>query len=144
MELSTQERGLSCTGRVLPTLRWAGGGGEGGHGCRCLMRCSGRVNRGTSLQKICCSGSRWICVQSLSHVQLFATPWTVALQAPLSMEFSRQEYWSGLPFPPPGDLPNPGIESASPASLLGSRSCGPLLRWRRHCVGRGVCREHYK
>ena len=45
-----------------------------------------------------------------------ATPWTVALQAPLSMEFSRQEYWSGLLFPPPGDLPNPGIESASPTS----------------------------
>ena len=116
MELSTQERGLACIGRVLPTLRWAGRGGEGGHGCRCLMRCSGRVNRGTSLQKICCSGSRWMCVQSLSHVQLFATPCTVALQAPLSMEFSRQEYWSGLPFPPPGDLPNPGIESASPVS----------------------------
>ena len=39
----------------------------------------------------------------------FATPWTVALQAPLSMRFSRQEYWSGFPFPPPGDIPNPGI-----------------------------------
>ena len=48
---------------------------------------------------------------SLSHVQLFVTPWTVAHQAPLSMEFSRQEYWSGLPFSPPGDLPNPGIFS---------------------------------
>ena len=115
MELSTQERGLACIGRVLPTLRWAGRGGEGGHGCRCLMRCSGRVNRGTSLQKICCSGSRWMCVQSLSHVQLFVTPWTVALQAPLSMEFSRQEYWSGLSFPSPGDLPNPGIKPRSPA-----------------------------
>ena len=44
-----------------------------------------------------------------------ATPWTVACQAPLSMEFSRQEYWSGLPFPPPGDLPDPGIEPRSPA-----------------------------
>ena len=43
----------------------------------------------------------------------FATPWTVARQAPLSVEFSRQEYWSGLPFPPPGDLPNPGIKAAS-------------------------------
>ena len=51
----------------------------------------------------------------LSHVQLFVTPWTVARQVPLSMEFSRQEYWSGLPFPSPGDLPNPGIEPASPA-----------------------------
>ena len=57
--------------------------------------------------------------QLSSHVQLFATPWTVAHQAPLSMGFSRQEYWSGLPYPPPGDLPNPGIEStplAAPAS----------------------------
>ena len=54
-------------------------------------------------------------VKSLSRVQLFATPWTVAYQAPLSMGFSRQEYWSGLPFPSPGDLPNPGIESGSPA-----------------------------
>ena len=43
------------------------------------------------------------------------TPWTVACQAPLSMGFSRQEYWSGLPFPSPGDLPNPGIEPGSPA-----------------------------
>ena len=48
-----------------------------------------------------------------SHVQLFMTPWTVAHQAPLSVGFSRQEYWSGLPFPTPGDLPDPGIESAS-------------------------------
>ena len=51
----------------------------------------------------------------LSHVRLFATPWTVAYQAPPSVGFSRQEYWSGLPFPSPGDLPNPGIEPGSPA-----------------------------
>ena len=50
-----------------------------------------------------------------SCVQLFATPWTVARQAPLSMGFSRQEFWSGLPFPSPGDLPDEGIEPASPA-----------------------------
>ena len=53
-------------------------------------------------------------VKSLSRVQLFATPWTVALQAPPSMGFSRQEYQSGLPFPSPGDLPDPGIEPRSP------------------------------
>ena len=53
-------------------------------------------------------------VKSLSHVQLFATPWTIAYQAPPSMGFSRQEYWSGLPFPSPGDLPNSGIEPKSP------------------------------
>ena len=51
---------------------------------------------------------------ALSRVWLFATPWAVACQAPLSMRFSRQEYWSGLPCPPPGDLPNPGIEPRSP------------------------------
>ena len=50
-----------------------------------------------------------------SPVRLFLTPWTIARQTPLSMEFSRQEHWSGLPFPPPGDLPNPGIKPASPA-----------------------------
>ena len=52
----------------------------------------------------------------LSYVRLFATPWTVAHQAPLSMEFSRQQYWSGLPFPTPGDLPDPGIKLACPPS----------------------------
>ena len=56
-----------------------------------------------------------MCAQLLSHVQLFATPWTVACQAPLSMGFSRQEYWSGLPLPSPGDLSNPGIEPGSSA-----------------------------
>ena len=50
---------------------------------------------------------------SLSRVQFFATPWTIACQAPLPMEFSWQEYWSGVPFPTPGDLPNPGIEPTS-------------------------------
>ena len=49
-------------------------------------------------------------VSRFNRVKLFATPWTVAHQVPLSMEFSRQEYWSGLPFPSPGDLPNPGTE----------------------------------
>ena len=64
----------------------------------------------TELLYACCA--LW---RSLSHVWLFAIPWTVACQAPLSMEFSRQEYWSGVPFPLPGDLPNPGIELRSPA-----------------------------
>ena len=53
-------------------------------------------------------------VHSLSRVQLFVTPWTVAHQIPLSMEFSKQQYWSRLPFPSPGDLPNPEIEPGSP------------------------------
>ena len=54
-------------------------------------------------------------VKSLSPVQLFEIPWSVAHQASLFMGFSRQEYWSGLPFPSPGDLPDPGIEPRSPA-----------------------------
>ena len=54
-------------------------------------------------------------VQLLSYVQLFATPWTVAHQAPLLLGFSRQEYWSGVPIPSPGDLPHPGIEPGFPA-----------------------------
>ena len=60
-----------------------------------------------------------VCVYTrvFSHVQYSATPWTVAHLAPLSMSFSRQEYWSGLSFPTPGDLPNPGIEPASLVSL---------------------------
>ena len=60
-----------------------------------------------------------VCV--LSHVRLSATHWTVAHQAPLSMGFSRQEYWSGLPCPPPGELPDPGI---GPASLLSPALAG--------------------
>ena len=57
----------------------------------------------------------------LSHVRLFATPWTVAHQAPPSMEFSRQEYWSGVPLPSPGDLPDPGIKPRSPTLLVDIR-----------------------
>ena len=60
-------------------------------------------------------GSHKVKVKSLSCVRLFATPWMVAYKAPQSMRFSRQEYWSGLPFPSQGDLPNPGIEPGSPA-----------------------------
>ena len=56
------------------------------------------------------------CMCVLSHGPLFVTPWTVACQVPLYMEFSMQEYWSGLPFPSPGDLPNPGTESETPVS----------------------------
>ena len=74
-------------------------------------------------------------VKSLSRVQLFVTPWTVAHQAPPSMGFSRQEYWSGLPFPSPGGLPDPGIEPGSPtlqADASPSEPPGKLL------LGKGV------
>ena len=79
-----------------------------------------------------------VCTQLLSHVQFFATTWTVACQAPLSMEFSRQEYWSGLPFPTPGDLPDPGIEPtslASPALAGGFFTTEPPGKpaWRATC-----------
>ena len=56
-----------------------------------------------------------MCAQAPSHVQLFATLWTAVRQASLSMGLSLQEYWSRLPFPSPGDLPNPGIAPTSPA-----------------------------
>ena len=73
-------------------------------------------------------------VKSLSRVRVFETQWTVAHQAPLSMGFSRQEYWSGLPFPSPGDLPDPGIEPGSPAlqaDILTSEPPGrPLVTLR--------------
>ena len=61
-----------------------------------------------------------VCVTHFSCVQLFATPWTIARQAPLSTEFSRQEYWSELPCPSLGDLPDPRIEPGSPTLQAGS------------------------
>ena len=68
------------------------------------------------------SSSRTSSVYTLSHsscVQLFAIPWTVARRVPLSMGFFRQEYWSGLPCPPPGGLPDPGVESLSHVYCIG-------------------------
>ena len=70
------------------------------------------------------------CAQSPSRVQLFVTPWTVACQAPLFIDFSRQEYWSGLPFSSPGDLPDWEIESTSPqADSLPPEPPGNALSW---------------
>ena len=75
-------------------------------------------------------------VKSLSRVWFFATPWTVAYQAPPSMGFSRQECWSGLPFPSPGDLPDPGIEPGSPTlqadALLSEPQGKPHLLRKEH------------
>ena len=73
-----------------------------------------------------------VCVHMLSHfshVCLFAIPWTIARQAPPSMGFSRQEYLSGLPCLPPGDLPHPGIEPGSFASLALQAASLPLKHW---------------
>ena len=66
-------------------------------------------------------------MESLSHFQLFVNPWTVAHQAPPSMGFSKQEYSSGLPFPSPGDLPNPGIEPRSPTLQADALTSEPLV-----------------
>ena len=87
--------------------------------------------------------SRSICVCMLScfsHVWLFATLWTIAWQAPLPMAFSRQEHWSGLPCPPPGDLPDPGIEPRSPALQVDSLL---LSHWGSPCVHPCCCKWHY-
>ena len=70
-------------------------------------------------------------VKLLSRVQVFETPWMVAYQAPRSMGFSRQEYWSGLPFPTPGELPNPGIEPGSLALQTDALLSEPLEGQRR-------------
>ena len=73
------------------------------------------------------------CMLSRSVVQFFATPWTVACQVPLSLGFSRQEYWGGLSFPSPGDLPDPGIEPGSPALQVDFFYC---------LIHREVTRDH--
>ena len=74
------------------------------------------------------------CVLScFNHDQLSATPWTVAGQAPLSMGFSRQEYWRGLLFPPPGDLPHPGIKLC-----LLHWQAGSCATWEAHLYGSGI------
>ena len=76
--------------------------------------CSHEIKRCLLLGRKVMTNLLLLLLSRFSHVRLFATPWTVAYQAPQSMGFSRQEYWSGLPFPSPGDLPNPGIEPGSP------------------------------
>ena len=69
-------------------------------------------------------------MKSFSHVRLFVTPWTVAHQAPPSTGFSRQEYWSGWPFPSPGDLPHPGIKPGSPTLQADALPSEPLRKPR--------------
>ena len=78
----------------------------------------------------------------LSHVWLFTRPWTVAHQAPLSIKFFRQEYWSGLPFPSPGDLPDRGIEPGSPTLLVDSLPFEPSIQFSsvvQSCPALGDC-----
>ena len=94
---------------------------DGGAWCAAVYRVAWswtRLKRLSSSNSMHVRGSKFklycVCAQLLSRVQLYVTPWTEAHQAALSMEFSRQEYWSGLPFPSPGDLSNPGLESVCP------------------------------
>ena len=84
---------------------------------------------------ICVSVCLPLCLGMLSCVQLFVTPWTVARQAPLSMGFSRPEYWSGLPFPPPRDLPDPGIKPRSPTLQADSLLAKPQGKPKNTGVG---------
>ena len=91
-----------------------------GHGTMVWFQIGKGVCQGYILSPCLCNlyaewKERKLKVKSFSHVWLFATPWTVAHEAPPSMEFSRQEYCSGLPFPSPWDLPDPGIEPRPPA-----------------------------
>ena len=76
-----------------------------------------------------------VVLSCLSHVQLFETPWTVARQAPLSLGFSRQEYWRGSPCPLPGNLPNPGIETRSPTLQADSLPSKPPGKPKNTGVG---------
>ena len=125
---SLQHRGLYPSRFFCP---WNFPGKNTGVGCYFLPQ-GIFLTQGSNLCPLCClpwqGDSLPLChsgsllhersesgVKSLSRVRLFATPWTVAYQVPLSTRFSRQEYWSGLPLPSPGDLPNPGIEPGSPA-----------------------------
>ena len=96
------------------------------------MQAFGEEGAGQSTKlQICRMSKSWRSeilheVKSLSRVQLFATQWTVTYQTPPSMGFSRQECWSGLPFPSPGDLPRPGTEPASPVLAGGFFTTEPL------------------
>ena len=86
---------------------------------------------------------RWfqkVKVKSLSRVRLFAIRWTVAYQPPSSMGFSTQEYWSGLPFPSPGDLPDPGIEPKSPTLRADALTCEPpgKSKWYQKRLVNGI------
>ena len=104
-----------------------GGGSHGNH-------CGFPWSLPFATSKIQTSKDQSVC-QSLNHVRLFVTPWTVALQALSFMKFSRQEYWSGLPLSSPGDLPNPGIEPGSPTLQVDSLPAEPQRKPKDTGVG---------
>ena len=100
----------------------------------------GAMQSHPTVKKKNCEITLCVCVCVLSHVQLFVTPQTVAYQAPLSMGFSRQEYWSGLPFPSPEDLPDPGIKPASLVSpALAGRFFTTGTTWEALTLAKGKC-----
>ena len=120
---------------------------ECGIGKRCIVTCHEIVvflpNRYNRYNPKSVISMLWF---SCSVVSDSETPWTAAHQAPLSMEFSRQEYWSGLPFPFPGDLPNQGIEPRSPALQEDSLPSEPAgnPRFLTISLCKGVLTHHYK
>ena len=97
---------------------------KGTHWITCVL--AGHTPPSLGLLAECAITFSEVKVKSLSHVRRFATLWTVAHQAPPSTGFSRQEYWSGLPFPSPGDLPDPGTEPRSPALQADALTSEPL------------------
>ena len=107
-----------------------------GHGRTGWYKIEKGVRQGWMLSPVLFNSQVEWKVESLSRVRLFATPWTVAHQAPLSMGFSKQEYWSGLPFPSLGNLPNPGIEPRSPVLQADAL---PSELPRKSCT----CRVHH-
>ena len=101
--VSTHHRGVWSPSQLLPRVLYS------------LSRQAASCQP-LSLRHSLSAGPFWLMLCVLSHIQLFVTPWTVPCQAPLSVGFSRQEYCSGLPCPPPGDLPHPGIKPMSPVA----------------------------
>ena len=109
-----------------------------------LLRDALLIHASTWVNFLCVCVCVCVCDQLLSHMQLFAAPWTVTHQAPLPMEFSGQEYWSRVPFPIPGDPPNPGIQPTSlPSPALASefftaRKClENYAKWKIKPIPRG-------
>ena len=122
MSDSSRPHGLQPTRLLRP---WDFPGKRTGVGCHCLLR--------SALLQGLFNDNHYIinmCLSRFSRVRLFATLWIIACQAPLSMGFSRCEYWSVLPCPPPGNLPDPGMESKSPLSPALQVDSLPISHWR--------------
>ena len=98
--------------------------------------------RGVTVDRFLRASASLSALSRFSHVQLFVTPWTIACKAPLFMEFSRHEYWSGFPCPLPGDLPDPGIK---PTSLTSPALVGGFFTssatWEAQAIVHGIAKE---